>query len=76
MEKKKVWIIGILLAVLLLCCIPMKMTYKDVGTVKYQAVLWSYTRYHQLMGDGESYYEGTEFHLFPFNFAPPASHAI
>ena len=76
MTKKKGWLIGILLAALLLCCIPIKLTYKDGGTVKYQALLWSYTRYHQLTGTGEAYYEGTEFHLFPFNFAPPASHTI
>lgn len=69
MSKKKKWLIGILAAVLLLlCCIPIKLTYKDGGTVKYQAVLWSYTRYHRLLADG-GVYEGTAFHLFPFNFA-------
>lgn len=67
MTKKKVWIIAILLAVLLLCCIPIKMTYKDGGTVKYQALFWSYTRYHRLMEDG-GFFEGTEFCVFPFNF--------
>ena len=69
MTKKKTWILGLLLAViLLLCCIPVKLTYKDGGTVKYQAVLWSYTRYHRLNGDG-TFYEGTAFRLFPFHFA-------
>ena len=73
MPKKKKWLVGILAAgLLLLCCIPIKLTYKDGGTVKYQAVLWSYTRYHSIEGiDGNGktiFYEGTEFRLFPFNF--------
>lgn len=68
MPKKKKWLVGILAAgLLLLCCIPIKLTYKDGGTVKYQAVLWSYTRYHRLLADGDVY-GGTAFRLFPFNF--------
>lgn len=66
-------IAAIILVVLTLCCTPVKMTYKDGGTVKYQAVLWSYTQYHQLTASGE-YYEGTELQIFPFNFGLPASH--
>ena len=68
MAGKKKWMIGLAIA-LLLCCVPIKLTYKDGGTVKYQAVLWSYTRYHSLMED-ETFYEGTAFRLFPFNFQP------
>lgn len=51
----------------LLCCVPIKQTYKDGGTVKYQALLWSYTRYQRLAEDG-GFFEGTEFRIFPFNF--------
>ncbi len=76
MERKKKIIVTILLLALLLCFIPIKQTYKDGGTVKYQAVLWSYTRYHQLIGDGDTFYEGKEFRVFPFNFAPPSSHTV
>lgn len=68
MSARKKITAGILVVLLVLCCIPIKLTYKDGGTVKYQAILWSYTRHHQLVGTGESYYEGTEFHIFPFNF--------
>lgn len=68
MIKKKKLALGIVAVLLILCCIPIKKTYKDGGTVKYQAILWSYTRYHRLVGTGESYYGGTEFRIFPFNF--------
>lgn len=59
---------GILVVLLALCCIPIRLAYKDGGTVKYQAILWSYTRHHRIEGTGESYYEDTEFRIFPFNF--------
>lgn len=68
MKGRKGLAAGIIVVLLVLCCIPVKLTYKDGGTVKYQAVLWSYTRYHRLVGTGESCYEGTEFRIFPFNF--------
>lgn len=67
-KGKKKLALGIAAVLLILCCIPIKLTYKDGGTVKYQAILWSYTRYHRLMETGEGYYEGTEFRIFPFNF--------
>lgn len=72
-RKKKLILATMLLLALALCCVPVRLTYKDGGTVKYQAVLWSYTRYHQLTGTG-GYYEGTELRIIPFNFAPPSSH--
>lgn len=71
MSTRKKITAGILVVLLVLCCIPIKLAYKDGGTVKYQAVLWSYTRYHRLVETGESYYEGTEFRIFPFNFSAP-----
>lgn len=72
-RKKKLILAVTLLLILLLGCVPVRLAYKDGGTVKYQALLWSFTRYHQLTGTG-SYYEGTEFRVFPFNFVPPSSH--
>ncbi len=69
---KKKLALGVAIVLLLLCCIPIKLAYKDGGTVKYQAVLWSYTRYHSISGFDENgqttFYEGTEFRVFPFNF--------
>lgn len=72
-RTKKRILAGTLLLALILCCIPVRLAYKDGGTVKYQAVLWSCTRYHQLTETG-GYYEGTEFRIFPFNFFPPSRH--
>lgn len=74
-QRKRLTLALILLTALILGCIPVKLAYKDGGTVKYQALLWSYTRYHQLMGTGEAYYEGTEFRIFPFNLSAPVSHS-
>lgn len=67
-KKRKRFLAVFLLLAFVLCCIPIKLAYKDGGTVKYQAVLWSYTQYHRLLADG-GVYEGTAFRLFPFNFA-------
>lgn len=71
MSVRKKITAGILIVLLALCCIPIKLAYKDGGTVKYQAILWSYTRYHSISGTDENgktlFYEGTEFRLFPFN---------
>ena len=54
--KKKVLIgISILLAIVLLCPIPMRL--KDGGTVRYQAVLYSVSDVHRLAHFAESGYE-------------------
>lgn len=42
-SKKKVMIPVIIIVFLLLCCIPIKVRYKDGGTVSYKTVLYSYT---------------------------------
>lgn len=57
----------ILCLALLIMSIPIKYNYKDGGTVSYRAILYSYTKYHRLIDD-DSYYTGTEFLIFPFNF--------
>jgi hypothetical protein len=60
--KKKLFIITIFITVLLLL-FPIPVHYKDGGTVKYQAVLYSITNYHALRGvDG--YNTGIEIKIF------------
>ena len=48
MRKKVIKIAIIIIALILLIPIPLR--YKDGGTVKYQAVLYSITDYHALRG--------------------------
>ena len=55
MKKKIIVVISILLAVVLLCPIPMRL--KDGGTVKYQALLYSVSDVHRLAPSVESGYE-------------------
>jgi hypothetical protein len=47
-KSKKRIIILVLIVVLAVLLIPIPERYKDGGTVKYRAVLWSYTDYHAL----------------------------
>ena len=64
---KKLKIICIIVSVCLaVCCIPLKYTYKDGGSVSYKAVLYSYKQYHQIQIDG-TFYEYNKFLFFPFN---------
>ena len=54
--KKKISIVtSILIAIVLLCPIPMRL--KDGGTVKYQALLYSVSDVHRLAPSTESGYE-------------------
>lgn len=46
---KKKLIKAIAVAVVLLMLIPFPLRYKDGGTVKYKAVLYSVTKYHAIM---------------------------
>lgn len=55
MKKKVIIAIAILLAVVLLCPIPMRL--KDGGTVKYQAILYSVSDVHRLSPSAEGGYE-------------------
>jgi len=48
MKKKIIRVTIIIIALILLFPIPLR--YKDGGTVKYQAVLYSITDYHALRG--------------------------
>ena len=64
-KRKRITLLIVVLWILL--CIPVKLAYKDGGTVAYKAVLWSYTKYHRIQSD-DSYYEADVFRVFPFNF--------
>lgn len=55
MKNKKVWIIVIIIIVLLLL-FPIPMRLKDGGSIKFQAALYSVTKYHQLAHETESGY--------------------
>ena len=48
MNKKRIRIAIIIIALILL--FPFPISYKDGGTVKYQAILYSITDYHALRG--------------------------
>ena len=55
MKKKIIISISVLLAIVLLCPIPMRL--RDGGTVKYQALLYSISDVHRLAPSVESGYE-------------------
>lgn len=63
-KKKR---IIILVLILLIICFPIKYSYKDGGTISYKAILYSYTKFRKLQED-DTYFTGTEFLVFPFNF--------
>ena len=55
MKKIIIIVTSILIAIVLLCPIPMRL--KDGGTVKYQALLYSVSDVHRLAPSTESGYE-------------------
>jgi len=54
MKNKKIWIIIVIIALILLFPIPLRL--KDGGSIKFQAVLYSVTKYHKLDHELESGY--------------------
>ena len=52
--KRKIWIIIVIIALMLLFPIPMRL--KDGGSVRFQAVLYSVTKYHKLNHEVENGY--------------------
>lgn len=69
MKKKKVIIIAVLLLIVLV--IPVKLHYKDGGTIEYKSLTYKIIKWHRL----DDYYDtgyktGTEIHFFPNNFKP------
>lgn len=66
MKKKKI-LRGIIVALIIIVLLtPLPIRYKDGGTVKYQAILYSVTKWHAMMNDTTKsqsdilYYEGYE----------------
>lgn len=70
MTRKKIGIIAVL-AVLIIMLIPIKLQYKDGGTVKYNAVLYSITKHHEIYfipGDSKDGYNiGTTIRILWFD---------
>ncbi|MDE5771834.1 MAG: hypothetical protein K2I06_09455 [Ruminococcus sp.] len=54
MKKKLKIIIPLIIAIVLL--VPIKECYRDGGTIKYNAVLWSVTKHHSIAFDSEGRY--------------------
>ncbi len=67
MKKKLKIIIPLIIAVILL--VPVKECYKDGGTIKYNAVLWSVTKHHSIAHDSagkRGYDTGTTVRILCF----------
>ncbi|MDE6832858.1 MAG: hypothetical protein K2J39_01215 [Ruminococcus sp.] len=67
MKKKLKIIIPLIIAIILL--VPVKEHYKDGGTVKYNAVLWSVTKHHGMTYDSAGnagYNTGTTVRILCF----------
>ncbi|MGI6091211.1 MAG: hypothetical protein ACOYEL_07485 [Saccharofermentanales bacterium] len=71
MSKRKKITIIVIIIVIILMLIPIKVRLKDGGTVMYKAVLYSYIEYNIMLGDGDEYYRGKQFNIFPFNYMDP-----
>lgn len=67
MKKHKSSIIIIAVILIILMLIPVKLAYKDGGTIKYQAVLWSVTKWRKILGV-KQYYVATEVRILFFSF--------
>ncbi len=66
-KKKSVIITIVLLATLILLCIPMKTQFNDGGTVVYSALAYKVIVWHAIIAEGQ-FKSGTEFYVFPNNF--------
>lgn len=67
MKKKLKIIISLIIALLLL--VPVKEYYKDGGTIKYNAVLWSVTKHNGMTFDSDGnhgYNTGTTIRILCF----------
>lgn len=59
-KSKKKWIGIIIAIVLVVSCIPVRVPIKDGGSIRYQAILYSVTKVHEMpMEEGEDYRNGT-----------------
>ncbi len=63
--KRKIAIAVIIAVVLAILLFPVRIAYKDGGSVEYKAIVYSVTRYHRLPPPGsEDYLEGWKIELF------------
>lgn len=65
--KKKIVIIGITVVVFVILVFPIKVQYKEGGTIMYNSLTYKIIVWNALMGENEIK-TGTEVHLFPNNF--------
>ena len=61
----------ILIVILIILLFPMKLQYKDGGTIEYRSLVYKIIKWHRL----DNYYDGgyktgTEIYFFPNNFKP------
>ena len=75
MKKKTIRIIAIVLALILL--IPIRVVYKDGGSVGWWAIAWKYTRYHAIAPDNAdgNYIVGSTLTLFGVLTVYDSTHA-
>lgn len=63
--KRKIAIAVIIAVVLAILLFPIRIVYKDGGSIKYKALIYSVTKYHRLPPLGaEDYLEGWKIELF------------
>ncbi len=63
--KRKIAIAVIIAVVLAILLFPVRIAYKDGGSVEYKAIVYSVTRYHRLPPLGsEDYLEGWKIEIF------------
>lgn len=60
--KKRIKIIFIILICVILL-IPIRIGYKDGGTVEYMAIAYSIIKVHSLSSEGEGFYVGTQVRI-------------
>ena len=66
--KKKIIIISIIIAIILL--IPMPIRIKDGGSIEYKAILYKYTKIHKLSEASPSgYIDGWDLEIIGFHVA-------
>lgn len=67
MKKKRRIIIAIIILIILV--IPVKLQYKDGGTIEYKALTYKIIKWHSIDNFYDNGYKtGTEIHFFPNNF--------
>lgn len=66
MKKKIIAAVCVLIAVILL--VPVRLQYKDGGTVEYKAVLYSIYDVHRAIGSEDEYLDGIIIEILGFKF--------